>query len=331
MLINMPEADIIEIHEDDGIFNEQEWIGIGKRECTDLPNFVKAAREASRVAPDSVLKMVHLPGPDVMVADFVAWELPRVSSEIILTKPDTWFSKNTPSIDIQVLLSQPVPSGEFVKRLDIAYRQAWLDGARSISDHRFNDGTDHLPLWVIPLWQKVVTTKDMQLTWGKALTWLDLEERRQKREEGRIGVQKAREILQSTVGWNKKMKYCSGMTTTYHLSRFLGTLWLSDDHISMMVEELNCDLDASASSDICLASFAFTVEIDNIRLKLALPSSARKKTVISKYENSVKNGSLRQLYFPLHINATHWIAGVIDFKKKTISFGACRWFFTYIY
>ena len=72
----MPEADIIEIHEGDGIFNEHEWIGIGKQECADLPNFVKAAREASRVVPDSVLKMVHLPGPDVM-ADFVAWDVGR--------------------------------------------------------------------------------------------------------------------------------------------------------------------------------------------------------------------------------------------------------------
>ena len=77
MLINMSEADIIEIHEDDGIFNEQEWIGIGKQECADLPNFVKAAREASRVVPDSVLKMGHLPGPDIMVADFVAWDVGR--------------------------------------------------------------------------------------------------------------------------------------------------------------------------------------------------------------------------------------------------------------
>lgn len=74
MVINMPEADIVEIHEGDGIFNEQEWVGIGKQECADLPNFVKAVREASRVVPDSVLKMVHLPGPDVM-ADFVAWDV----------------------------------------------------------------------------------------------------------------------------------------------------------------------------------------------------------------------------------------------------------------
>ena len=288
------------------------------------PTELREICKAPRAVPDSVIEMVHLPSPDVLVADFVAWELPRVSSEIISTKPEIWFSKNAPSINsIQVILSRPVPSREFVRRLDIAYRQAWLDGARSISDHRFNEGTDCLPLWVVPLWQKVAEIKDMQIAWGKTLAWLELEKMRQKREEGRIEIQKAQEMLRSTVGWNEKMKYCSGMTTTYHLSRFLGTLWLSDEHISMMVEELECDLDASESSDICLGSFAFTVAINNIELKLGLPSSTKNKTIISKYESCVKNGSLRQLYFPLHINSTHWIAGMIDFKKKTISFGTC--------
>jgi len=53
-----------------------DWYRETRSECADLPNFVKAAREASRVVPGSVLKMVHLPGPDVM-ADFVAWDVGR--------------------------------------------------------------------------------------------------------------------------------------------------------------------------------------------------------------------------------------------------------------
>jgi len=40
VLIDMPEADVLEILDDTGTFNEQEWIGTGKQECTDLPNFV---------------------------------------------------------------------------------------------------------------------------------------------------------------------------------------------------------------------------------------------------------------------------------------------------
>ena len=34
----------------------------------------ESAREAPRAVPDSVIEMVHLPSPDVLVADFVAWE-----------------------------------------------------------------------------------------------------------------------------------------------------------------------------------------------------------------------------------------------------------------
>ena len=79
MLIDMPEADVLEILDDTGTFNEQKWISTGKQECTDLPNFVKSAREAPRAVPDSVIEMVHLPSPDVLVADFVAWETPVVA------------------------------------------------------------------------------------------------------------------------------------------------------------------------------------------------------------------------------------------------------------
>jgi hypothetical protein len=45
------EADILEIWETDGIFNECEWIGRGIQEHVDLPDFVKTAREAARVVP----------------------------------------------------------------------------------------------------------------------------------------------------------------------------------------------------------------------------------------------------------------------------------------
>ena len=50
----MPEVDIVEICETDGIFYGCEWIGIGRQEHVDLPDFVKYAREAARVVPDNL-------------------------------------------------------------------------------------------------------------------------------------------------------------------------------------------------------------------------------------------------------------------------------------
>jgi hypothetical protein len=106
----MSEADILEIYEADGVFYEHEWIGTGKKEHVNLPDFVKTAREAARLVPDNVLTMAYLPSPNVLVADFVAWDLPHLSSEIISTKAEMWFSKDLSSISIHVLLSRPVPS-----------------------------------------------------------------------------------------------------------------------------------------------------------------------------------------------------------------------------
>jgi hypothetical protein len=101
---------------------------------------------------------------------------------------------------------------------------------------------------------------------------------------------------------------------------FLEMLWLSDEHISMMVEELIKDIKTTKKFNFQLTKVYFSVKIHNINLKLALPSSA-KKTLIGRIEEDVKNNKIKKLYFPLHVNGNHWIAGEIDFKQKAISFG----------
>ena len=59
---------------------------LGKKKHVDLPDFVKSAREAARLIPDNVLAMAYLTRPNVAAGNFVAWELPNLSSEIISSK-----------------------------------------------------------------------------------------------------------------------------------------------------------------------------------------------------------------------------------------------------
>ena len=65
----MPEADILEICETNGIFYEHKWINMEKQEHVDLLDFVKSTGEAARVVPDNVLWMVHLLSPNVLVVN----------------------------------------------------------------------------------------------------------------------------------------------------------------------------------------------------------------------------------------------------------------------
>lgn len=112
------------------------------------------------------------------------------------------------------------------------------------------------------------------------------------------------------------------MTTTYHLTRFLGTRWLSDDNINMMVEELQDEL--GGRLDISVADLNFTAALQDIKAKFALPLEKRKKTLLGQYELRIKSGTLQKLYFPLYVNENHWVAVEIDF---TFSFGKSLYIF----
>ncbi|KAF8797488.1 hypothetical protein BYT27DRAFT_7237241 [Phlegmacium glaucopus] len=313
------------LNDNDGVFVESEWIKVGKiYGAPGFPDFVCAEKLARLAIPDEFIQLVKLK-QDISVTQFVTHELPRVSSEFITTKTDKWFSNDTPTENYTNLLTRPAPSREFLEVLDKVIGQSWLDGAKSIVDPRFNDGGDRLPLWAVTFWKDVVVLNEKQKLWRQSIKWLDLEEgkaRKEKNSKVLELVEEACHVLDH-LPWDAKMKYCNQQTLTSQLSRFLGTFWLSDDHIQMMIEELNCDLNTKPqlSKTITIASVYFSVSINNVQNNINLPSQSRMKTMLGGYETRVKQGGLEKLYFPLNVNGNHWIAGLVDFKKRIVVFG----------
>ena len=311
----------MEINDVDETFVEREWIGLNKKyEWAKLPAFVTNARHEIMAIPQNFLHNSGLPKPDVSVIEFLSCKLPRMSAEIISSKTKTWFSTDKPNIGYDLLISRSVPSAEFIGRLDEASGQAWFDGARSVVDHRFNDGRDRLPLWIISFWKEVVRCEDLRGLWKDGVAWLDREESRSKGKTPPVLIQRAHELLGS-VAWDSRMSYCNGLASTPELAKLLGSFWLSDEHINMMVEVLLLDLKYNPMDKVQLVNLSFTMEIGKVYEKLNLSDPAKKKTWLWKFEQQVKEKILEKLYFPLHIRQTHWIAGMIDFKRRTFSFG----------
>jgi hypothetical protein len=213
------------------------------------------------------------------------------------------------------LISRPVPSPEFIRNLETVCGQAWLDGAKSIMDQRFNDGTDHLPLWTISFWKEVAWCHEVQALWKASMLWLDREANKSKNTTPPNLILEARQLLES-IPWNSKMSYCNRNTTTLQLANFLGTVWLSDEHINMMVEEMHVTLSHKIKTKVQVADLSFALEITNVREKA--PNS---QSYLGRVTSQVKEQLLEQLYFPLHVNDNHWIAGMIDFKRRRFSFG----------
>ena len=298
-------------------FIEKDWIGRGKiYNRTTLPAFVTIAMSDIVEIPRNIASN-QLPAANLSIPDFLAFDLPRISSELISSKAAVWFNAEPPNTPMyNSLLRRSIPSPEFLKQIDNAFGQAWFDGAKSVVDQRFNDGKDRLPLWIISYWKEVARCHALCSLWKTSISWLNQEQSRGKTSPDLI--QQVHQSLRK-ISWNGQMSYCRGVLYTPDLARFLGTAWLSDNHINMMIEELTKDHPKPNTKIADLLQFAD--QITKVHEKLALPESRRKKTSLWKYEQEVKEGRLEKLYFPLHINETHWIAGMIDFKNHTFLFG----------
>jgi len=298
-------------------FVERDWIGVGKK-YESIPPFVELQARACFAIPET--SSTTLPATTLPVSEFISCTLPSVFPEAISTKVQMWFSQEPPSIAHEVFLLRPIPPQEFVTRLSEAVGQAWLDGAQSVIDHRFND---RLPLWAITYWKKAFKVQAVQSLWKRSVTWLEQEDKRQREKGAALDdLLAVRELLRTSVGWDSGMPHLNGMASTGNLSRFLGVRWLSDDNVNMMIEELVLDLQGQKErSHILLLSLNFPVTIGNIVPKLAQPPAAREKSFLGQIERQVSDGSLEKLYFPLHITKNHWIAGEINFKEKTFAFG----------
>ena len=103
------------------------------------------------------------------------------------------------------------------------------------------------------------------------------------------------------------------------LSRFLGTAWLTDEHVDMMMEELDADKSLRVNRTQ-IATLLFSNEIKNYN-KGKLSDAQQKKTLLYCYEQEVHEHHLDQLAFPIHVNQNHWIAGLLNFRERTVSFG----------
>ena len=44
-------------------------------------------------------------------------------------------------------------------------------------------------------------------------------------------------------------------------------------------------------------------------------------TILKRHVTSILKKTLKQLYFPAHINGNHWVPFCVDFEEKTLAYG----------
>jgi Ulp1 protease family, C-terminal catalytic domain len=310
--------------EDAPSFVEAHWICTGKRyPVQDTPGYILRARDAQLAIPEA--SRAHLlPSISLPVEQFLSFKFPAQSAAISesFSNISKWFSNQPANSDLAAFFNHPIPSKSVLRRLKEAFGQAWFDGCRSIVDHRVQDGKRY-PVWGISLWLAMAEIGEYHKLWKQGVAWCksEIEVRQKKGDHATVKLlEEAQEKFQN-LPWNSQMDFERGNTTTRDLVLFLGTKWLNDTHINMMVQTFAEKLAEKGDSTILVAPLTFSYDIKDVDRKLKQPERRFNRTLLKAYERRITEDGIKKLFFPLHVNENHWIAGMIDFENSTISYG----------
>ncbi|KAJ7101505.1 hypothetical protein B0H15DRAFT_769608 [Mycena belliarum] len=312
--------EVVDLSADDALFDPAAWIGKHKEfPRTNLHSEVHTALGNVLKLPSAHTSV--LPGPNLPITKFLKLSLPKKTSALLFSGTGTWFSADTPTTSTECLLARSIPPREVIEDLMKEAGQAWLDGAKSIVDPRFNDGRERFPIWALTLWSELLKVVDDQRRWQHSCEWIESELGRHDLDAvDRDALTNAKSIMDS-LGWNTKIH---GRWTILDLATVLSNAWLSDDHIDMMMIDLSARVaaDPALAAKLIVAPLAFSQAIKNAAQK---KKYTREDTpLLARYEQHIKKTHLTQLYFPMHVNANHWIVGFMDFEQGLIGTGDSR-------
>ncbi|KAK6966380.1 hypothetical protein R3P38DRAFT_2816382 [Favolaschia claudopus] len=308
----------LDVDDLEAAFIPADWIGKKKKYSEDLPASVIAAKNAVFSCPTSATE-IAIADKNLPVLKFVDIKLPRVSSELVYGQSALWFSKDEPASDITFLRERNIPPPRVLYQLRRKSGQAWLDGAKSISDPRYNDGQDRFPLYVLTLWTEMSQMVEEQGAWKRSVEWLRMQREKCKDELTRDIIDEAGKALK-TMARDAPLTYGRQSVSTIDLREFLGTVWLKTNNIDIMMEDLadRVASDPGVAGKVIVAPLAFANAVLAARKGEYTREKAR---LLHRYECEVKEHKKERIVFPANVANCHWIAGVIDFRHKTISFG----------
>ncbi|KAF4569611.1 hypothetical protein EYR36_009408 [Pleurotus pulmonarius] len=296
-------------------FISSQWIGVNQKYPDEPPQEVHwAKRDAFALPPEY---SHYLPASSLSVHDLLYMQLPKESSELIITSAERWFSRDTPTTDPACILERTIPPKSFLASLEKACGQAWFDGAQSVIDYRYNDGLDRLPRFVITFWNEMVRIQEKRKTWERSFTWLSKEETRLDQTAGDVEIVRNAIGYLKVIGWNTPLAQ-RPFVASFELAPLLGTAWLSDEHIDLMIEVISDRIKEEGVRTSIVAPLNLSVSITLRGMKKETASSKRQ---LDEIKSEIQSKGVTRMYFPVHVNGNHWIAAFVDFERRTYGYG----------
>jgi hypothetical protein len=256
--------------------------------------------------PDEYQKKLF-PAPHMPISQFIHYHFPTVSEDTRIDPARGWFSHEPPTAGaVVVLVGRPIPPEQTVDTiLDIAEDMV-AKGHQSIVDPRVPGLTVAFPLWAPTLWKQLLAAVRHQLCWKSAILWLN-------RDTIRGEYLTAAYSAISRLPWNLPQKL-----TASELVKFLGCAWLSDVHIDMMAWLLQKRLNRQGRTDVMVQTMPFTWMVIGLGRGTKQMDEAK---LLLRVTEELENGHVTEIWFPINVRGNHWIAGKLDFLRKTLAWG----------
>lgn len=289
----------------------------------DPPVFIAEARSKAFTIPGTLSQQLF-PADGLLVPDFLKISFPNQSASPPFSKVALWFSKDPPSTDLAILLTRPIPFAGFLDQLRDAAGQMWFDGMQSIRDPRYHRGTERFPLAALQFWVEISRLNAAQHSWQDAVSWLSsptLELGEMAEGIGEVVIQ-AQKILHE-LPWNASSNLYGVATTTVDISRFLGTQWLSDTCLDIIIGYLNDRLKQNPQNmkNTMIASLPIMHEILRGHATKNFSNARGLLRIMKRVINAPEGDCLQHLYLPAFIHGAHWAVIHVDFEKLCIEYG----------
>ena len=318
----MESPEVIEINEEPPSFNEDDWIGKGRQypKEEDAPLALKYYIDGLLAIPDAV-KNIYIPGPNLSIDDFIKMNLPKISYDLPMIKAEISFRKETPNVGTNALSTRELPPLLWINGLKDHFKQAILDGKKSIVDPRYPGS--YVPLWWLGFWTELHNIHKVQHDWKKATEWV---ERTSGGLEQEAYLRKQAQVIFRNLRWNEHTDIAGAdgvNTSTSSFARYLSDgKMMGTDHINMMFAYLSelAERDPVIDNYVVIERLRFMKAVE--KAVCAKEKDGKSERWLGLLEDKVRSGDIKAVVLPVYLEKfKHWITIRIDFEEEEISYG----------
>jgi hypothetical protein len=268
--------------------------------------------------PEQSLKIL-LPNERLSIAQFLDYPLPSITSAVSDRLLKNFFDTAAPleHINLSQLVKQPLPSPHTVKKLVDDLPNQVLAGKQSITcPHGDIFGLKRLPFWILGYWVKVIEHRRILSEWLFAESWVRSLLSRSKNDEDHDIIKEVLKMF-TLLPWSSELCGVNWTMSIQALSTFLGTKWLSTDHMDLLLHATKRRL--SRKCDVLqqyqLLELAFINKLISVyRTEGKIPDR------MHKIAAELASGQCHGVGGFANVNGNHWISWAVS-KDWVVYYG----------